>query len=121
MKKIIVTRHMALVEYMRGLGIVGPETPVIQHAMPEDIRGMHVFGVLPLRLAAAAGAVTEIPLAVEHEDRGRELTLGRLREIAGKPMTYHVFTEESVRRMARAIDCDSFYGLGGEIFGISEY
>jgi hypothetical protein len=47
-------------------------------------------GVLPLHLASVAEMVTEVPLALAPEDRGRELDLARLREVAGAPRTYVV-------------------------------
>ena len=64
--------------------------PILEHANAEDVAGRHVIGVLPLALAAHAASVTEIPLALAPADRGRELDLPRLRQIAGAPVTYIV-------------------------------
>lgn len=88
--KIIVTRHPALVQYMTEEGICPAGTPVVAHATPEVVRGNHVYGVLPLHLAAEAALVTEVPLALTPEDRGVELSIERMREIAGEPVTYRV-------------------------------
>ena len=88
--KIVVTRHQALVTYLLELGLITPETQVISHASPEQIQGKDVIGVLPLSLACLARSVTEIPLALSPEDRGRELTIERMREIAKEPTTYKV-------------------------------
>lgn len=90
MNKIVVTRHPALIELLRERGLIGDNAPVIQHATPEQIRGRHVIGVLPLSLAVHAASVTEVPLALSPDDRGRELDLPRLREIAGEAVTYQV-------------------------------
>jgi putative CRISPR-associated protein (TIGR02620 family) len=87
---IVVTRHPTLVDYLREQGLIGPDAEVISHATPEQIRGRHVVGVLPLSLACEAASVTEIPLALAPEDRGQELSLERVREIAGAPVTYVV-------------------------------
>ena len=87
---IVVTRHAALVELLRERGIIGEGARVIEHASPEDVRGKHVIGVLPLALAALAASVTEIPLRLTPEMRGKELDLPTLREIAGEPVTYKV-------------------------------
>ena len=87
---IIVTRHKALAEYMLTEGIAPPGTPIIPHAKPIHVQGAHVYGVLPLRLAALAFAVTEVPLRLEDEDLNREIGIERLRQIAGQPVTYHV-------------------------------
>lgn len=94
MEQIIVTRHAALVEYLLAEGIVPKNTPVVSHASPEAIRGKHVIGVLPLHLAACAAKVTEIPLALTPEMRGKELTLQDMKQIAGAPRTYRVLAED---------------------------
>ena len=89
-EKIVVTRHPALVEYLRETGVISDDTPVLLHATPDDIRGKHVIGILPLSLAALADKVTEIPLSLTPEMRGRELSLEEVREIAESPVTYKV-------------------------------
>lgn len=87
---VVVTRHPALVDLLRERGIIGEEARVIEHASPEDVRGKHVIGVLPLALAALAESVTEIPLKLTPEMRGKELDLDTLRGIAGDAVTYKV-------------------------------
>jgi len=88
---IIVTRHPALVEYLQEQGIVVQgECDQVSHATPEDVRGKHVIGVLPLRLAAEAATVTEIPLDIPPELRGTELSIEQLREYGDVPVTYRV-------------------------------
>jgi len=93
MKKLVVTRHPALVDYLREQGLVGDGVEVLTHASVEDVRGRHVYGVLPLFLAAEATKVTEIPLALTPEMRGKELDIETLRKIAGEPVTYVVTRE----------------------------
>jgi hypothetical protein len=90
MECIIVTRHKALANYMREAGICPPDAYEIPHAKPGDVQGRHVYGVLPLRLAALAVAVTEVPLHLEEQDTHQEISLERLRQIAGPPITYYV-------------------------------
>ena len=87
----IVTRHPALVRYLHELGVPA-STPIIEHATVEDVRGETIIGVLPLSLAVHAHLVVEIPLALELADRGQELSLERVREIAGPPIGYTVRT-----------------------------
>ena len=77
METIVVTRHPALVEYLTEIGLLPNGVTVLIHVTPEDVVGKHVIGVLPLHLAALA-------------DRGVELDLARMREIAGDPVTYRV-------------------------------
>lgn len=87
-KAVVVTRHPALVELLVEWEMIPAGTRVIEHATVADVRGRDVIGVLPLHLAAEANTVTEVPLALSQRDRGSELGLPRLREIAGEPVTY---------------------------------
>lgn len=83
---LIVTRHKALVEYLRTLGITGR---VIEHATPADLEGHDVVGVLPLHLAQHAASVTEVPLDIPAEMRGKELSLDDVTRFA-KPIARYV-------------------------------
>jgi len=87
---IVVTRHPALVEYLRQHGYLDGDVEVREHVTAEDVRGRDVIGVLPLHLAAEAASVTEVPLAVTPDMRGRELTLAEVERIAGHPRRYVV-------------------------------
>ena len=79
MKKVVVTRHLALVRVMIEEGVIGVDVPAIEHATAEDVRGCHVFGVLPLTLAALADRVTVPDLRVPAELRGKELNEAEVR------------------------------------------
>lgn len=87
---VVVTRHPALVEYLTELGVVPAGTEVVTHATAEQVRDRHVFGVLPLHLAAEAASVTEVTLHVPAELRGVELTLEQVRQFAGPLVEYKV-------------------------------
>ena len=92
--QLVITRHPALVQYLLEEGIVGPDTPVIDHATAGDVRGTHVLGVLPHHLSAAAATITEVPLRLTLADRKAtqkgDLPVSRIRQIAGAPVTYQV-------------------------------
>ena len=92
---LIVTRHKALVEYIREIGLAPAGTRVISHASVEDVKNEVVIGVVPYSLGCHAYSVTEIPLTLTKEMRGKELDIETLRRIAGKPRTYHVFEAET--------------------------
>jgi hypothetical protein len=94
MEKIVVTRHPALVAFLLELGLVDETVKVLAHVTAADVVGKHVFGVLPLSLAALAAKVTEIPLTLPAEKRGVELTLDDMKVFAGKPTTYVVVEEK---------------------------
>lgn len=88
---IVVTRHPALVEYLREQGLITEDITILTHVEdPSILTGQTVIGVLPLHLAALCDKVIEVPLALTAEDRGKELPIERVREIAGQPRTYVV-------------------------------
>jgi len=87
---VVITRHPALVDLLTERGLIAGDEPVLTHASADDVRDQHVIGVLPLSLAAEAAFVTEVPLSLAPEDRGQELSLARLREVAGNARTYAV-------------------------------
>lgn len=90
MKTIIITRHKALIEYIFEIGLCPADTPVIPHAVEQDIIGNRCIGPLPLNLAALAAEVINIPIKMPQELRGVELSLEQLRMYAKKPETYVV-------------------------------
>jgi len=87
---VIVTRHGALVEYLREIGLAPEGVEVLAHGDVADVADKHVVGVLPLHLAAVAASVTVVPLDLPAELRGVELTLDQVREFAGDVVTYKV-------------------------------
>lgn len=117
MEKIIVARHMGLVEWLRLHGIE-ESVPVISHvADPDDIKGKHVYGVLPLSLAAECGLITEVSMPLLRPDqRGKELTPEEMDKAGSCLVTYRppqkIFDEDggdkeiSIRIPA---DCDGKY------------
>ena len=90
MKTIVVTRHRALLEYLREIGLTNGTEEVFTHVTADDVYGKHVIGVIPARLATQAWCVTEVPLDVPEKLRGKELTLEQIRKCAGEPWTYCV-------------------------------
>ena len=88
METIIVTRHAALLAYLEEIGVVPTGTPVISHATAENVRGKHVYGVLPMRLAAEAEQLTEVSMSVPAEWRGKELSLDEIKACSPVLTTY---------------------------------
>lgn len=86
--KVLVTRHEALVEYFKELGIKFDK--VISHATEEDVRGNDVYGVLPLHLASLANTVTTIDMNLPAEMRGKELSLEDIKKYLVDISTYKV-------------------------------
>ena len=67
---LVVTRHPGLVEVLREQGLIDKACVVTAHAGPDDVRGRHVAGVLPLRLAALCISFTEVSLDLSPALRG---------------------------------------------------
>ena len=86
--KVLVTRHEALVEYFKELGIKFDK--VISHATEEDVRGNDVYGVLPLHLASLANTVTTVDMDLPAEMRGKELSLSDIETYFTGMSTYQV-------------------------------
>ena len=105
MEVIIITRHKALIEYIYEeadkddghplyFDLVDKAHEVLEHvANPDYIVGKHIVGVLPLHLAAKAASITEVPLNIPPEMRGKELSVDDLRAMAGDPVRYVVSTK----------------------------
>ena len=90
-KQPVITRHKALVEYLLDKDIIkGGDYKLIEHADYKDVEGQDVIGVLPLQLASYAKSVTEVPLKLTPEMRGKELTFEEVEKVAQEPVQYIV-------------------------------
>ena len=73
---IVVSRHPAFLEFLKEIGLVDENTPIISHADPSEISGKTVItSGIPLHLAALAKRVITVDLALPPELRGEELTV----------------------------------------------
>ena len=90
-KQPVITRHKALLAYLLDKNIIKEgEYKLIEHADYKDVEGQDVIGVLPLQLASYAKSVTEVPLKLTPEMRGKELTFEEVEKISEKPVQYIV-------------------------------
>ena len=90
-KQPVITRHKALLAYLLDKDIIKEgEFKLIEHADYKDVEGRDVIGVLPLQLASYAKSVTEVPLKLTPEMRGKELTFEEVEKIAQEPVQYIV-------------------------------
>ena len=90
-KQPVITRHKALLAYLLDKDIIKEgEYKLIEHADYKDVEGQDVIGVLPLQLASYAKSVTEVPLKLTPEMRGKELTFEEVEKIAQEPVQYIV-------------------------------
>lgn len=90
-KQPVITRHKALVEYLLDKDIIkGGDYKLIEHADYKDVEGQDVIGVLPLQLASYAKSVTEVPLKLTPDMRGKELTFEEVEKVAQEPVQYIV-------------------------------
>ena len=90
-KQPVVTRHKSLVSYLIDKNIIKEgEYKLIEHADYKDVEGQNVIGVLPLQLASYAKSITEVPLKLTPEMRGKELTFEEVEKVAEEPVQYIV-------------------------------
>lgn len=90
-KQPVVTRHKALVSYLIDKNIIKEgEYKLIEHADYKDVEGQNVIGVLPLQLASYAKSITEVPLKLTSQMRGKELTFDEVEKVAEEPVQYIV-------------------------------
>lgn len=88
-KYLIVSRHTALVEWLKAKGIEGE---VIPHATPEQIAGQTVIGILPVNLASLCARYGNVGLPKLSADlRGKELTVEQMDE-AGATLEWYTVT-----------------------------
>jgi putative CRISPR-associated protein (TIGR02620 family) len=87
---LVVTRHPALLQHLKDLGVVTDKTQVISHATPDDVKGLNVCGVLPYSLACLCTTFSELTLNIPQGIRGQELSLDELKKYAGPLITYKV-------------------------------
>lgn len=96
METLVITRHDALVAYLKEEGIIGEDAQVLAHASEKDVYGKRVIGVLPMDLAALTAEYITVALHLPQELRGEELTLRQVRQYATTPARY------SVQRIVKA-------------------
>lgn len=107
---VVVTRHPALIEYMREIDLIPEYVEVITHVTDvEQIKGNRVYGILPFDLAQHAESMVTIPLNVPAELRGTELTVEQIRQYAGTPQTFIVKQIPTVTESERQIAMARYY------------
>lgn len=104
MKRVIVSRHPAAIQFIREEAPEFAEAPVLASATEADVRGRVVAGNLPLHLAAEAAVV----VAVEFEGappRGAEYSLDDMRAAGARLARYVVRRhDEAITAMQAAVD-----------------
>lgn len=108
MKKLIVTRHPAAIEFIRQnlLDFQNAEV-LIGNVTPDQIRGAHVAGVLPLHLAAVADRVSTI--VFDNPPRGNEYSLDDMIAAGARIETFVVRPIEHYEMLIRAAGNDAAY------------
>lgn len=90
---IIITRHNGLVDWLSQRGITGT---VIASATPDDVRGKHVIGALPLHLAALAIDITTVDYNCPMDLRGKDLSAQQLDDLGAVLNTYTVMRKGAI-------------------------
>jgi sensor domain CHASE-containing protein len=104
MINLIVARHFGLISLAREKKVIVGEVPTITgNAAKADVEGKFVFGILPLSLAAEAASVTELPLNLPFELRGKDLSADECRQYAGEPTEFVVFKLPTKEELAKSV------------------
>lgn len=89
--ELVVTRHKALVEYLREIHVADNDTDILEHVSVSDIRNKHVAGILPIEIASHARSFTELPMQLPRELFQKDLSIEDMRKyIKSAPVTYFV-------------------------------
>lgn len=88
MERLVVTRYVSLVQYLKEIGLIDNSTKVITRAEIKDVEGKHVLGVLPYWLSCHTGKYTEVQIRVPSERKGKELSLEEIQFYSLEPKTY---------------------------------
>ena len=94
MKRIIVSRHPAAIEFIRNELPAFSDAPVLASATVDDVRGADVAGNLPLDLAAEARVVRAIVYPVGRAPRGAEYTIEDMYEAGAAIKSFYVFAAQ---------------------------
>jgi len=94
MKRVIVSRHPAAIEFIRNELPEFSDAPVLASASADDVRDAHVAGNLPLDLAAVANCVRAIVYPEGKAPRGTEYTLADMYNAGARIQLFYVFAED---------------------------
>ena len=86
--KIIVVKYPELVKYYIEIGLCSPGTPHLPYATEEDVRGKHVYGIVPVYLASLAKSVTEVPVLAGNKIARVMSDVNLIRQYAKPPKRY---------------------------------
>ena len=89
MRKIIVSRHPAAIEFVRAERPDFQDAEVLASASPDDVRGAHVVGNLPMSLAALCARYEAIEFSGP-PPRGAEYGLNEMRAAGARVVEYRV-------------------------------
>ena len=93
LEKVVVTEWDGLYEYMVREDIIEPGVPRYAGKVSRDeIAGKHVYGILPVYLAAAAALVTEVPVRAPPGMYNQELSVAEIGKYA-RPMRHYRVVE----------------------------
>lgn len=91
MQTIIVSRHLAVKDWIAKHHPEFKNVKVLAHAKPEDIKGTIVIGVLPVNLAALCGEYWALDMNIPEEFRGKELFVEDMEKFGCAISRYRIY------------------------------
>lgn len=89
MKRIVVSRHAAAVEFIKSEALEFADAPVLAVAAAEDVSGAIVAGNIPMHLAALAAMVVAVEFSGP-PPRGAEYGVAEMRAAGARLAKYKV-------------------------------
>jgi len=103
MKRLIVSRHSAVSDFIRRELPQFADAPILASVTEADVAGAEVAGNLPLDLAAEAALVFAVTFPAGQAPRGQEFDLAAMDQAGARIETFHVSTCESDDTMSCAL------------------
>jgi putative CRISPR-associated protein (TIGR02620 family) len=107
MEKVIVSRHVGAIEFIRAERAELADVPVLASATAEDVKGKVVFGNLPMNLAALAAEVWAIEF-VGAAPRGSEYTLADMRAAGAQLVPYIILDRSAMTALREKAHSDGY-------------
>lgn len=104
-KNIIVSRHVGTIEWLRAEYPHLAAAPILASADVADVAGQHIWGNVPLHLAAASRTVYAVEFSGQ-APRGAEYTVDDMRAAGAHVRRYTVYVTDDLAAVVAADSSD---------------
>lgn len=97
MEKIIVSKHESVEKYLKEQEIVPGYIKRYPFVNEDFAKGKHIYGIVPMNIAALAGKFTEVKITLHHSEKYKEVSASRINAQVKNVRTYIVTELEEER------------------------